>query len=233
MKGNKKSIMGNNRGMIAMLPTIAFSVIMLFAIMYIGTYINGTIGAELEDTLPSNLQTGEYDNQWWYNGTVPATGGGNLTRNTTLPCTINNLDTGRSRFFYFANGTAFWLNLTVNNNKANDTTHITPAGTAGNWTLAELITATHISPRQSFINFTWNATTTHNVGIDDNRFQIRLVGDYFADGDQGSTFENRTINTLGNLSVDYESTVDIVVVAAIIVVLTVPLMAVVAIKKLL
>jgi len=92
--------------MIAMLPTIAFAVIMLFAIMYIGTYINGTIGSELVDTLPA-------------------------------------------------------------------------------------------------------AATDR------------------------SALENRTVNTLENLSLDYESTIDIVVVATIIVVLTIPLMAVVAIKRLL
>lgn len=45
--------------------------------------------------------------------------------------------------------------------------------------------------------------------------------------------QNYTVNTLVNLSGNYDSTLDIVVVAAIITVLTIPLMAVVAIKRLL
>lgn len=53
MKSNKKSI-GNigedNRGMIQMLPTVAFAVIMLFSILYIGTYIVGTISSQLVDS---------------------------------------------------------------------------------------------------------------------------------------------------------------------------------------
>jgi len=56
MKANQstRNFVSNDRAMIQMLPTIAFSVIMLFAIAYIGTYINGTIGSELIDSYPSN-----------------------------------------------------------------------------------------------------------------------------------------------------------------------------------
>lgn len=108
MKANRnvRGLKSDNNGMIAMLPTVAFAIIMLFAILYIGTYINGTIGSELIESYPATL-----------------------TDRTLL--------------------------------------------------------------------------------------------------------QNRTVNTLGNLSLDFDSTIDIVVVAVIIVVLTIPLMAVVAIKRLL
>jgi len=57
MKANKsaKNFQSDEVAMIQMLPTIAFSVIMLFAIAYIGTYINGTIGSELIGSYPDTL----------------------------------------------------------------------------------------------------------------------------------------------------------------------------------
>jgi hypothetical protein len=63
MKSNRKHrIIEDKKGMIQMLPTVAFAVVMLFAIMYIGTYINGTIASELVDSYGdpadyTNLQT--------------------------------------------------------------------------------------------------------------------------------------------------------------------------------
>ncbi len=61
MKANLKArgIKKEEHAMIQMLPTVAFAVIMLFAILYIGTYINGTISSTLVDsygTSPSNLE---------------------------------------------------------------------------------------------------------------------------------------------------------------------------------
>ena len=51
MKANQSAkIVEDERGMLAMLPTVAFSVIMLFAIAYIGTYMNGTISSQLVDS---------------------------------------------------------------------------------------------------------------------------------------------------------------------------------------
>lgn len=52
MKANKKAIglIDDDAGMIQMLPTVAFAVIMLFAIVYIGTYMNGTIASQLVDS---------------------------------------------------------------------------------------------------------------------------------------------------------------------------------------
>ena len=46
-----------------------------------------------------------------------------------------------------------------------------------------------------------------------------------------TALENRTVGTLTNISIGFDNTVEVVVVAAIIVVVTLPLMAVVALKK--
>ena len=53
MKANCRSrdLIEDDRGLIQMLPAIGIAVVMLYAIMYIGTYINGTIGSQLTDTL--------------------------------------------------------------------------------------------------------------------------------------------------------------------------------------
>ena len=59
----------------------------------------------------------------------------------------------------------------------------------------------------------------------------QLVDSYGAAASR-TALENQTVNTLGNLTADYDSTLEIVVVAAIITVLTIPLMAIVAIKRL-
>jgi len=42
-----KEFVSDKKGMIQMLPTVGFAVILLYAIMYIGTYMNGTIGSQL------------------------------------------------------------------------------------------------------------------------------------------------------------------------------------------
>ena len=66
-----------------------------------------------------------------------------------------------------------------------------------------------------------------------NQIKILMQGIYYTAGDMRTTFQNKSINTLENLSGDYDSNIEIVSVAAIITVLTIPLMAVVAVKKLL
>ena len=58
-----------------------------------------------------------------------------------------------------------------------------------------------------------------------------LINSYPAAASRTTT-QNATINTLNNLTGDFDSSVDIVSVAAIITVITIPLAAVVAIKKL-
>ena len=63
MKCNQKAKLSNdNNAMLQFLPTIGFTIILLYAIMYIGTYTNGTIGSQLIDTMGNNNETG--DKNW-------------------------------------------------------------------------------------------------------------------------------------------------------------------------
>jgi len=64
MKANKKAIglIDDDAGMIQMLPTVAFAVIMLFAIVYIGTYMNGTIASQLVDSYGTEISRTSLEN---------------------------------------------------------------------------------------------------------------------------------------------------------------------------
>jgi len=66
MKSNKKQIAQiyerKNAGMIQMLPTVGFAVILLYAVMYIGTYTNGTIGSQLIDSYGSASERSTFEN---------------------------------------------------------------------------------------------------------------------------------------------------------------------------
>jgi len=58
----------------------------------------------------------------------------------------------------------------------------------------------------------------------------QLVDSYGAAGTR-TTLQNSSVDTLTNLTADYNDIIEIVVVAAIITVLTIPLMAIVAVKR--
>ena len=63
MKANRTSrnIVEEKTGIIQMLPVVGIAVIMLYAIMFIGTYINGTIADELVNSYPTNNASGGGD----------------------------------------------------------------------------------------------------------------------------------------------------------------------------
>ena len=66
MKSNKKYVEGikeDKNAMIAMLPTLAFAIIILFAIAYIGTYMNGTIASQLVDSYGTATGRTELENE--------------------------------------------------------------------------------------------------------------------------------------------------------------------------
>jgi len=66
MKANQKNIdkiyERNRAGMIQMLPTVGFAVILLYAVMYIGTYTNGTIGSQLIDSYGTASERSTFEN---------------------------------------------------------------------------------------------------------------------------------------------------------------------------
>jgi len=211
----------NENGMIELLPTIAISVIILFAVAYVGTYLNGTIASALTDTYPTNQPSGSIDNTYWHNATTS-----NTSRNISLPCSVGGFrQTTTTYWSLFSNGSALIFNLTVNGNSVNDTSVI-PINTYVNHTLASLVTAGNVSNSDTYLNFTWNV---NNSG---NRIRIDVTTTYHSQADWRTPMENASVETLGNLSSQYDSTLNIVVIAAIITVLTIPLMAIVAIKRL-
>jgi hypothetical protein len=65
MKANKafRDIKADEKDMIQMLPTVAFAVVMLYAIMYIGTYMNGTIGSQLIDSYGTEESRTAFENK--------------------------------------------------------------------------------------------------------------------------------------------------------------------------
>jgi hypothetical protein len=65
IKANRafKEAKDDNKGMIQMLPTVAFAVVMLYAIMYIGTYMNGTIGSQLIDSYGTEATRTTFENK--------------------------------------------------------------------------------------------------------------------------------------------------------------------------
>ena len=220
MKG-KNRWKKNNSAMIQVLPTVAFSVILLFSVLYIGSFITGTISSQLVRTYPDNLETW-YDNIYWHN----ATGNGTTAyRNTTITNNVGDLTAGTSGINVYNNGTRpIWFNLTTNTATTYNST-INPS-TWLNTTVTSLLASGNLTTTDTYVNFSWLTNQSHN------RVRIRYIGSYLASADARTSLENKTVGTLDNLTDDYDSVTEIVTVAAIIVVLTVPLMAVVALKRL-
>ena len=52
----------DDKGILQMLPTVGFVVILLYAIMYIGTYMNGTIGSQLIDSFGTATERTAFEN---------------------------------------------------------------------------------------------------------------------------------------------------------------------------
>jgi len=214
----KYRIRKNNSAMIQMLPSVAFSVILLFSILYIGTYITGTISSQLVASYPNNFDTW-YDDIYYHNATTSG------YRNTSITNSVADLTGATSGCNVNNNGSSpIWFNLTTNGFETFNQTI-----TAGNWvntTVTALIASGNLSTSDTTVNFSWstNAST--------NRIRIRYYGSYLASANTRTALENQTVDTLGNLTGDYDNLTEIVAIAAIVVVLTVPLMAVVALKRL-
>ena len=225
MKGNQKAqknIISDDKGLIQMLPVVGIAIIMLYAIMYVGTYINGTIGSQLIDTMPKQVKSGSVYELYWKNGSTSG------YTNISLGCTIGELTSSASGFYINANSTQIIYNLTVNGNA-----HFINNSVEGtqwtNTTLATMIANSTAVSNLQYINLSWDIKDNNTL----NQIKILMQGIYYTAGDMRTTFQNKSINTLENLSGDYDSNIEIVSVAAIITVLTIPLMAVVAVKKLL
>jgi len=199
------------------------AVVIFFALMNIGTFINGTISQSLEDTLPTNIASGSINSIYWDN----ASGNGTIAyRNTTLPtdCTAGEIK-ATSGINVNNNGTnSIWFNLSANGGTVYNQT--IAAGGWYNRTLTQVIAATAMTDDSTYANYSWL------TNMSTNRVRIFYVGSYYQSGDYRTTVQNNTVDTLGSLSDGYGGNTDIMIVAAIITVITIPLAAVVAIKKL-
>jgi len=217
----KFSLLENNEGMLFNQLLIAgLIIIVIFALFNIGSYINGAISINLVETLPDNTPSGTVDLNYWHNATTDS------YRNISLPCTVGELDTTNSKFYILANGSSIFYNLTTNGHQTNDTSALTK-GIGYNHTFADLIENANLTNSDTYVNFTWDV---NNSG---NRINIVVTGTYYKDGDYRTAIENRTYMTLTDLSAGYDNTIDVIIIATIIMAITLPLAAVIAIKKLL
>lgn len=205
-----------------LLIVAAVSVVLFFSLMNVGTFINGTISDSLTDTYPTNTASGLVDVTYYYNGTTSG------YRNYSLPCTVGELSpSGLAKFYILANGTKNVIyNLTTNGHATNDTSTLIK-GTGYNQTFLGLLFSGNLSTSDTYVNFTFNTNNTYN------RIKIGIYGTYYKASDYRTAIENNTYDSLTDLSSGYDSNINILVVAAIIVMITIPLAAIVAVKKLL
>lgn len=201
-----------------------FALVIGYAGMNIGVFINGNIGDSLSSTLPSNRKTGSFDNTYYDNGT------GNKTEhwmNTTFPsgCYAADCDGTANTYVTFTDNSTLkriWVNLTVNGDYAGNFT-IAASGTK-TVLFSTLITGTNVSGNAGYLNWTWQTNRTCGV-------KIRQVGSYYASGDVRTNIENRTVNILGNTSADLSTNTKMVSTAYLIAIITLPLIAIVTIKN--
>jgi len=221
-----KTFRNNQKALVfELLIAAAMAVVIFFALMNIGTYINGTIGESLEDTLPTNTASGSINSDYWDN----ASGNGTIAyRNTSLSsgCSVGEIKS-TSGINVYNNGTdPMWFNLTVNGGHEYYNKSIASL-TWDNVTLATLVTASNMSNGDTYVNVSWLTNRTHN------RVYQYYVGSYYVSGDYRSSLQNDTYDNLGTISVGFDDNIDVMIIAAIITVITIPLAAVIAIKRLL
>jgi len=212
----------NNRAIVfELLIAAAMGVVIFFALMNVGTFIAGSLNDTFISSYPSNTQTGSIDSTYWHNATS------NESRNVTLtsPNNVGQLNGATSKFYILANGSfPIIYNLTVNNVAIARNATIT-ASNGVNWTVTALIAAGALARGDSYINYSWD------VNSSESQIYIRTYGTYYKNSDWRTGLENNTYNQLSNISGGYDNNIDIMIIAIIITVITIPLAAVIAIKK--
>ena len=205
-------LLKNSRAFANLVPMVLV-VIIAFAMIFIGTFVNGSISEALTDTYADNEATGSVDAYYYHNATT------DTYRNITLPtyCTAGELTAATTYFAINANetGTNITYNLTTNGHitYTNQTVNYTASPPWHNTTLTTLIANGNVSNSNTYLNFSWE------VNLSANRIVIRTVGTYFQPSDYRNPIENSTVNTLNNKAKNWDSTLDIVQVVIIITVL--------------
>jgi hypothetical protein len=215
----KQSFREDETAFIEAIPGIVFAVVISYVYLNVGSYMNGTLGAELESTFASNDASGSIDVDHWHNASS------NATRTVTFTGYANQLHQTTTNIYIRANGTfGIYYNLTVNGVLVNSTSELT-AGEGYNWTLSALITAGAVFNANQSINVAWD------VNSSESQIQIRVYGNYHLTDDWRSSIENNTVNTLGNLSDHFDDNVDIIKIAITISVLLVPIMTIMTLRR--
>lgn len=215
----RKSFADDDVAFIEAIPGIVFAVVISYVYLNVGTYMNGTLGSELTQSFPNNIKSGLINTDTWYNGT---TQNASIVVNLTSYNTAEQLNGAISKFYIRATGAfSIYYNLTVNNVVVNNSS-LLPNGEGYNHTMTTLVAA---GVTGATLTFAWDANSTAS------NVQIRLQGAYFTTTDQRTSLENNTVNTMSNLSDNYNSNVDIVKIAITISVLLVPIMAIMSLRR--
>lgn len=211
----KKNTAGSMNNIIG----IVIAVILGFAILFLGAYINGEINTGLTRDFGSNQSSGEIDYIYWHNTTVVET-----TRNITLPtdCEPDDLDTKLTYITITANDSnQITFDLTVNGNPVNRTTTIAGgSGASATITLDLLLTQGNVTGSHTYLCFVFTVNSSQN------QVQIHATGNYYKSSDYRTPKENTTWNRMNNVSSNFDGTVDIVQVVIIIIVLAVAIGAI-------
>ena len=221
IKVQKTSFVNDDTAFIEAIPGIVFAVVISYVYLNVGTYMNGTIGSELVNSFPNNVKTGRIDVNDWYNVTQNTS----VIVNLSSPNTADKLEGTLSKWYIRSNGSfSIYYNLTVNGVAVN-TTSILTTGEGYNHTITSLISGGSVLNGNTTLQFQWDINST------ESNTQIRIRGTYFVDSDLRTKIENSTVGTLGNVSSNYDSNINIIKIAITISVLLVPIMAIMSFRR--
>jgi hypothetical protein len=226
MKANQKPKLSTDTKAMQfdLLITAGISIVIFFALMNIGTYINGNLSSSLSDTYEDNIASGSISN------TITKTGSGNGTTaysNYSLPtyASLSDLNSNSDISVQNTNSTIpMWFNLSVNGNTIYNKT--IAASAYDNTTFTSLISAGNITGSTTYSNVSYLTNRSNNSVV------ITYSGSYYKPSDYRSDLENSTVNSLENITADYDSTIDVMTVASIIMVITLPLASIIGIRRL-
>lgn len=227
MKANQKhreNLVKDRKAFTFIVP-LTIAILIGFSLLSIGSYVVGTLGSALESSYPDNKDTGFYDDTYTNYSTHNET----TWRNVSLACHVSDLDSARTNFYIYANGSDpqdddkhVYYNLTVNGAiiiKSN----ILSEGTGYNLSLATLLSNANVSTSNTSLNFEWDTNSSYN------QITITIYGHYYVSGDWRSASENKTVLLLGNVTDGMSSVVDIEVVVIIITALSMAIIAIMAV----
>jgi len=199
----------DNNGSVKNLVVLVLTIVIVFAVLFIGAFVNGEINESLTSTYPTNTKTGSVSLDIWSNGSV----NGSYIINLSSPNTVEQLDQTTSKIFIHSTG-AFDLfyNLTVNGNAVN-TTSLLNNSEGYNHTVSAFVTGGFMLNGNSSFTYQWDANST------DVSVEMRTAGTYFGSNDVRTGRQNASFNTMDNVSGNWDSSIDIVQVVIIITIL--------------